>query len=121
MIQKLSNMLYCTRTMAKFSVRTDTINIFYNSTIGGAMRYCIFSRCGSASKVDIEHIDSIIRKASIVTRIPQPIIDSIYAGLLITKLNMVWTDTKHPLHTYLGNNNITRCSDRLRVLPQKTN
>ena len=98
-------MLYCIRTMATFNVRTEIINILYNSTIGGVLRYCLVAWCGNDTKTDIEHIDSIIDsiilKASKVIEIPQPNIDSNDTGLLIIKQNMVWTDTKHPLHVYL--------------------
>ena len=82
MIKKETKMLYCVRTKAKFNVRTDMINIFYNSTIGGVLPYCLVAWCGTATKADIERIDSIIRKVSKVIRIPQPNIDSIYKGLL---------------------------------------
>ena len=60
MIKKLNNMLLCMRTMAKFSVRTEIINMFYNSTIGRVLRCCHIALCGSATKADIEYIDSII-------------------------------------------------------------
>ena len=72
MIKKPKYMLYCIRIMAKFHARTDIINIFYNSTIGGVLRYCLVTWRGSASKAYIECIDSIIRMASKVIRIPQP-------------------------------------------------
>ena len=55
--------------MAKFNVRTDIINIFYNSNVGGVLQYCLVAWCGNATKADIEHVDSIIRKASKVIRI----------------------------------------------------
>ena len=80
MIQKVNNMSYCIRTMAKFNVITDIINIFYNSTIGGVYRYRLVAWCGNATKADIECTDNIIGKASKVIRIPQPNIDSIYTS-----------------------------------------
>ena len=89
--------------MAKFSVRADIMNICYDSSIGGVLRYCLEAWCGNATKVDIERIDSVIEKKGKVIRIPQPYIDSIYAGLRSIKLSMMWTDTKHPLHAYLHN------------------
>ena len=121
MIKRLNNMSYCTRTMAKSHIRTD-INIFYNSTIGGALRYCLVAWCGNRTKADIERIGRIIQKESKVIRVPQPNIDSIYnTGLLNIKLDMVWTESKHPLHVYLHNNIITRGSGILRLPPLKRN
>ena len=108
--------------MAKFYVRTDIINIFHNSTISGDFRYCLVAWYGNATKAAIERIDiiSIILKASKVIEIPQTNIDSINKGLLSIKLDMVWTDTKHPLHVYLHNNITSRGSGRLRLPPLKT-
>ena len=114
MIKKLNNMLYCTRTTAKSNVRTNIINIFYNFTIGGVLRYCVAAWCDNGTKADIEHIDSIIREANKVIRIPQPNIDSIYT-LPSIKLDMVWTDNKHPLCVYHYCNIISRGSGRLSL------
>ena len=75
----------------------------------------------NATKANIEHIDSIIRKASKVITICQTNIDSIYTGLLSIKLDMVWIDTKHHLHVYLHNNITSRCSDKLHLPSLKTN
>ena len=69
----------------------------------------------NATKADIERIAIIIRKASKAIRIVQPNIDSIDAGLLSIKLNMVWIDNKHHLHVYLHNNIILKSSGRLRL------
>ena len=63
-------MLFCIRTMAEFNVGTDMMNICYDSTIGGVLRYDLVAWCGDATKADIERIDSIIRKTSNVIRIP---------------------------------------------------
>ena len=74
--------------MAKLNVRTDIINILYNSTIGGVLRYCVVAWCGNAKNADMECIDSIIRKVSKVIRMPQPNIDSmIYISYVPIKVN----------------------------------
>ena len=78
MIKKLNNMLYCITIMAIFNARADIINIHYNFTVGGVMPYCPVAWCGNATKTDIEHMDSIIRKASKVIRISKSNIDSIH-------------------------------------------
>ena len=119
MIKKLNNMLCCMRTLAKFNVITEIINIINNSTIGEVLRYCLVAWCDSATKADIERIDRIIRNASKVIRIPQTNIDSICTGLRSIKLNMVWTDTKHSL--YLHNNTISGSIGSMLQTPLKTN
>ena len=59
MMKKLVNMFLCMRTTAKCNVGTDILNIFNNSTIGGVLLYCLVAWCGSATKADVERIDSI--------------------------------------------------------------
>ena len=79
--------------MAKFNVRTDITNILSNSTIVGVFRHRLVAWCGSASKDDIEHIDSIIRKGSKVIRIPQPNIYSVI--ILLSQYRFTKHQSKH--------------------------
>ena len=50
------------------------------------------------SKCKNRHIDSIVKKTERVTDGCQLSVDSVYIGLFIGKLEMVWSDNIHPLH-----------------------
>ena len=50
------------------------------------------------SKSEKRRIDGIVRKAESVIGECQPSVDSVYLDLLRGKLEMVWSDSSHPLH-----------------------
>ena len=78
------------------------------------------------SKSEKRRIDGIVRKAERVIGECQPSMDSVYLDLLRGKLEMVWSDSSHPLHRQLRSHLIPRGSGRLGLpyaasfLPQAT-
>ena len=73
---------------------------------------------GNVSKSEKRRIDDIVRKAERVTGECQPSVDSVYLDLLRGKLEMVWSDSSHPLH---GQLRIPRGSGRLGLPYAGTN
>ncbi|PIK43898.1 hypothetical protein BSL78_19228 [Apostichopus japonicus] len=121
LVKKLNTRLYCLRKLSKFNVRTDIMQMFYNSIICGVWRYCLICWGGNVTKVEKDRIDHIIRKAGGVIGGQQHTVDSVYQSLLQTKLDSVWNDCCHPLHCYLNDNVINRGSGRLRQPYTRTN
>ena len=68
---------------------------------------------GNVSKREKRRIDSIVRKAERVIGASQPSVDSVYLDLVGGKLEMVWSDTSHPLYGQLRSQLIPRGSGRL--------
>ena len=67
------------------------------------------------------HIDSIARKAERVIGECQLSVDSVYIDILRGKLEMVWSDSSHPLHGQLRSHLIPRGSGRLGLPIARTN
>ena len=53
------------------------------------------------SKSEKRRIDGIVRKAERVIGEYRPSVDSVSLDLLRGKLDMVWSDSSHPLHEQL--------------------
>ena len=64
------------------------------------------------SKSEKRRIDGIVRKAERVIGECQPSVDSVYLDLLRGKLEMVWSDSSHPLH---GQQGPTNCISHQKV------
>ena len=73
------------------------------------------------SKREKRRIDSIARKAERVIGASQPSVDSVYLDLVGGKLEMVWSDTSHPLYGHLRSQLIPRGSGRLGLPYAGTN
>ena len=73
------------------------------------------------SKSEKRRIDGIVRKAERVIGECQPSVDSVYLDLLRGKLEMVWSDSSHPLHGQLRSHLIPRGSGRLGLPYAGTN
>ncbi|PIK38495.1 hypothetical protein BSL78_24668 [Apostichopus japonicus] len=121
LVKKLNTRLYCLRKLSKFNVRTDIMQMFYNSIFCGVWRHCLICWGGNVTKVEKDRIDHIIKKAGGVIGGQQHTVDSVYQSLLQTKLDSVWNDCCHPLHCYLNDNVINRGSGRLRQPYTRTN
>ena len=67
------------------------------------------------SKSEKRRIDGIVRKAERAIGECQQSVDSVYLDLLRGKLEMVWSDSSHPLHGQLRSQLIPRGSGRLRL------
>ena len=76
---------------------------------------------GNEGKSEKRRIDGIIRKAERVIGECQPSVDSVYLDLLRGKLEMVWSDSSHPLHGQLRSHLIPRGSGRLGLPYAGTN
>ena len=70
------------------------------------------------SKSEKRRIDGIVRKAERAIGECQP---SVYLDLLRGKLDMVWSDSSHPLHGQLRSHLIPRGSGRLGLPYAGTN
>ena len=72
-------------------------------------------------KREKRRIESIVRKAERVNGTSQPSVDSVYLDLVRGKLEMVWSDNRHPLHGQIRDQLIPRGSSRLGLPYAGTN
>ena len=121
-VKKLNSRMYCLRKLNSFHITPEILNVFYNtSTIVSVWRYCLVCWGGNVSKREKRRIDSIVRKAERVIGASQPSVDSVYLDLVGGKLEMVWSDTSHPLYGQLRSQLIPRGSGRLGLPYAGTN
>ena len=112
-VKKLNSRMFCLRKLNSFHITPEIFNVFYSSTIVSIWRYCLVCWRGNVSKSEKRCIDGIVRKAERVIGECQPSVDSVYLDLLRGKLEMVWSDSSHPLHGQLRSHLIPRGSGRL--------
>ena len=120
-VKKLNSRMYCLRKLNSFHITPEILNVFYTSTIVSVWRYCLVCWGGNVSKREKRRIDSIVRKAERVIGASQPSVDSVYLDLVGGKLEMVWSDTSHPLYGQLRSQLIPRGSGRLGLPYAGTN
>lgn len=120
-VKKLNSRMYCLRKLNSFHITPEILNVFYSSTIVSVWRYCLVCWGGNVSKSEKRRIDGIVRKAERVIGECQPSVDSVYLDLLRGKLEMVWSDSSHPLHGQLRSHLIPRGSGRLGLPYAGTN
>ena len=120
-VKKLNSRMYCRRKLNSFHITPEMLNVFYSSTIVSVWRYCLVCWGGNVSKSETRRIDGIVRKAERVIGECQPSMDSVYLDLLRGKLEMVWSDSSHPLHGQLRSHLIPRGSGRLGLPYAGTN
>ncbi len=113
--------MYCLRKLNSFHITPDILNVFYKSTIVSVWRDCLVCWRGNESKSEKCRIDNIVRKSERVIGECQPSVDSVYLDLLRGKLEMVWSDSSHPLHGQLRSHLIPRGSGRLGLPYAGTN
>ena len=113
--------MYCLRKLNFFHITPEILNVFYSSTIVSVWTYCLVCWGGNVSKSEKRRIDGIVRKAERVIGECQPSVDSVYLALLRRKMEMVWSDSSHPLHGQLRSHLIPRGSDRLGLPYAGTN
>ena len=121
LVKKLNSRFYCLRKMALFDVRSEILEMFYNATICGVLRYCLICWGGNVSKSERVRIDNIIKKTENVVGVSHAAVDTVYQCLLQSKLDSVWSDCGHPFYLHLHDGLIERGIGRLRLPQLKTN
>ena len=97
LIKRLNQRLYFLRRLRSFNFSTESLKMFYNSTLESIICFGISIWGCSISNKDKSRIEKIIRKSSKIINCNLNTLDFLYKKYCFNKFSMITKDESHPL------------------------